>query len=133
MFSRIREVVRVLSYREPHNNACFVFEEHNEPKALATGQRIASVMVGTLAVYVVALLSGPVSFAIQHLVPGRSVAMITLAGGVGALMMWMVETVRKEILQNIRTHIRLEERLAPFFGHRLESVFRALRGSTHAS
>jgi hypothetical protein len=133
MFSHIKEVGRILSYREPKDDACFVFEEKTEPKVSATGYRIASLLIASITIYVAAHLASPIAKGIEHLFPGKAIAMTVLSGGVGALLMWLVDSLRNDFLQSLRTHVRLEERLAPFFGHRLEYVFRVLRGSTHAS
>jgi hypothetical protein len=128
MFSRIREAIRIIGYREPNCEAPFVIQEHIEPPPPSvTGRRIAYLIQVAFAIYIIGRVSGPIGKELILLLPGHAVS-LTVAGGTGALLMWTIDWLRNDIQTKLRLHLNLDDKLAPFFGHKLENVFRVLKG-----
>jgi hypothetical protein len=133
MFSHIREVVRIVSYREPQDVPNIVIAERVDPVVPVAGKHIARFFEIVAIVYVIGLVAGPLGDRLGHLIPARTVGMTSVVGAVGALLMLIVNWLRADIEHNIRLHINLGNTLAPFFGRRLDNTFRILGGSTRVS
>src|SRR5260370_838898 len=126
MFSRIREAARIITYREPQNGQDFAIMECVKPRVSAAGRAIANFFEVFTVVYIIGRLAGPLAGKLEHLIPGP-VALTTLVGSLGALLMLLVHWLRNDIQQKISSHINLTDTLAPFFGHKLDNTFRVLR------
>lgn len=129
MFSRIREAIRIVNYREPHNGADAVIVEQTPATSRPTGKLIASLIEWTLLVYSLAYIAGIVSDRLTKFVPAtRSVSIGTIAGAVGVLLALVLHSLRDDIERKLRSRIDLAELLAPYFGHRLDYTIRVLKG-----
>ena len=128
MFSHIREAVRIVSYHETQGGPDIVIRERIEPTVPVAGKHIARFFEIIVVVYVIGRIAGPLGYKLGHLIPARTLAMTSVAGALGALMMLMVDWLRTDIQQKISLHINLGNTLAPFFGRRLDNMFRILRG-----
>lgn len=129
MFSRIRETVRILKYREPQEAPGIVFVERVQPTVSKTGRFIAGLLEATIAVFVIGWIAAALSHAFDHLMPHPSSLTLTrITGALGAVLMLLGNMLRDDIQQKIRAHLNLSGIAAPFFGHKLEETFRTLRG-----
>lgn len=128
MLSRIKETIRILSYREPHDGRDIVFVEHHEPTGSSVGIRIAHTLQVMLVVGIISPLAGFASKYLEQVIPSKSIAFSTLAAGVGALSMVLVHWLRGELQQTLFSHLNISSTCAPYFGHRIEEAIRTLKG-----
>jgi len=105
-----------------------VIVERVEPSVSAAGRAISQFFEVFVAVYVISYIAGPLAREIDKLIPNRSVAMTTIAAAVGAIFMYIVDWLRADLQLKISSRVNLTDKLAPFFGHRLDNTFRVLRG-----
>ena len=129
MFSRIREAVRILTYREPQGGPDHVTVERVAISVPRFGKFIAGFFEVTLGAYAIGYLAGHISTRIDKLIPPtRSLSVTTLAGAVSFLLVYLLHSFRADIEAKLRAHLNLTELLAPYFGHRLENAARILKG-----
>jgi len=137
MFTRLRETVRILSYHEPNTgphgpDVHFVVQE---PQHFSkTRLNVAKLVQAVLAVYIVGKLATPCTTALEKLLQGHHPPTATsVAGGIGALLIFGGHWLRQRIEGAIQKRVRLEEILAPYFGRRLENAIRTLKGVPRAT
>jgi hypothetical protein len=99
------------------------------------GRFIAKAAEVFAVIYVIGLAAGPVAELAWHIGGGKhlSVSMTTLVGATGALLMWVVNSLVRNIDQTVLAHVHIADALAPFFGNRLDNALRILKSPTRAS
>ncbi|MGD0155073.1 MAG: hypothetical protein ABSB50_03180 [Terracidiphilus sp.] len=128
MFTRIRETRRILTYREPQNAPGIVFVEYAQPRVSPAGKHIARLLEVGIVIVIIGWISVPMSTLLQHLIPKHlSGSLPTIAGAVGALLMFVLNWLREDIERNIKEHFTFGETFAQFFGHKLDDTFRTLK------
>ena len=130
MFTRLRGTISVLRYARVeatnHPDVIFVEEKQLEPSRIsrAIGAFIGGFILITAVGYIVRLLGHLVS-------PGNtavSVSRTTLAAIVGGLLYIFFDRQIHSWIDSVQVRFRITDRLAPFFGHKLEETFRILKG-----
>lgn len=128
MLRRVRETIRIL--RKPSENLFtkpdIVFSE--EPEVRTSG--ISRVIGGFIEVAVLAFAAGYVGSLVGHaLFPkqtGFSVG--TLSGIVAALLSLLGYQCLHVLNSKLQLRLKIGERIAPYFGHRLGRTYRTLKG-----
>jgi hypothetical protein len=134
MFSRIREAIRIIAYREPESGPDAVIVERADMPVSNAGRRIAGLLEGIVAIYTIGYIASLIGDKVFNVFPGKhSMSVTVLVGSVAALLTLMVHWVRQDLEEKLRTHFHLRDTLAPYFGKRLDSASRVLRGSVRAS
>ena len=129
MFSRIREAIRILSYKpEKHVPDIVVINEASIPSPSRFGKVISVVIEDGLLIVAIGILAGKIGSALHHAVPGKSLSIATIAGALGALFAWMFHRFMNDLKIRLKSQINLSEKLAPYFGHKLDATYRLLRG-----
>ena len=130
MFSRIRYAARVLSYSPPKVDKCdepdIVFEEEQR---LEIGS--VSKVIGTfIEIVILSVAVGTFAFpAIHFLFPAKENASLATITGITAAFLSMLGYHMLERLNIIlRLKLKIGERIAPYFGHKITRVVQALRG-----
>lgn len=130
MFSRIRYAARVLSYSPPKVERCdepdIVFEE--EPRL---GISKVSKAIGTfIEILIVAVPIGTVAFPVIHfLFPDKeSASLATITGIAAAFLSILGYHILERINVIIRLKLKIGERIAPYFGHKITRTVQVLRG-----
>ncbi len=128
MFSRIKDAIRIITYREPvvHGPDTLIVE-HAPLASTVAGRRIAKFAEFSVALYLIAHVSGPITKFIEHQL-GKPSASTTTVAVVGAVVMFIANALREDIEAKLRSHIKLADSLAPFFGKRMHNSFRVLKG-----
>lgn len=129
MFDRIREAIRIITYHEPADGPDAVIVERGAETPSKVGKTISRVIEFVVVFYALAYAAGSVGERLSRIIPPtRSVSVATLAGAVGILLVYIVNSIRNDIESRIRARINLAEMLAPYFGHRLDYTIRVLKG-----
>ncbi len=130
MFSRIKEAIRIVTYREPEHGPDAVIVDHQAAGSSRTGRIIAAGIEVLIVVYVLAYIAGRIGERLSKIIPTShsSVSVATIAGAVGVLLALIVHSIKNDIETKIRARINLAEVLAPYFGHRLDYAIRVLKG-----
>jgi hypothetical protein len=129
MFARLKETYRILSYREPVTSGPdIVVVEETRPRVPRSSKIIATVIEAFVVVYMLGLAAGRVANILSHVPPTKVVSIATLAGALGALFSYLLHSVVTEVQKKIQTHLNLSDKLAPYFGRKLDSTFRVLSG-----
>lgn len=133
MFSRIKEAKRILKYREPETGADAVIVERRTVKVPRTGIVISSGIEGFIVVWVIGYAVSGLVRLMPHLPVGPRHVSVALVGSLGAVLMLVIHWIRQDIEAKIKKHFHLADALAPFFGRKLDSAFRVVRGAVRAS
>jgi hypothetical protein len=135
MFSRIQEAIRVITYREPDTGQDAVIVEHVETTPTPAGKRIAIVLESLVAISVVGYLSARVGDRLIDTAFSKHLSMSAhvLIGSIAAFFVLAVNWLKHDLEHKFRIHFRLADRIAPFFGKRIDNALRVLRGSVRAS
>lgn len=130
MFSRIRYAARVLSYSPPKpskfDEPDIVFEEETrvEPSKVSKA-------IGTLIeIFLISIAVGTVAFpAVRFLFPAKeSASLATIAGIAAAFLSIVGYNLLEKVKVVIRLKLKIGERIAPYFGHKITRAVQALRG-----
>lgn len=129
MFARLKETVRILTYRQPvvHGPDAVIVEKPAKPGAPGFGKFVAFVIEAAIYVYAVGFIAGHLGGTLSHFHPFRSVSLTTLAGALGAVILWVGHSLLNDLQLLLKKRLNLAEKLAPFFGHKVEETYRALR------
>lgn len=129
MFTRLRNTVHILSYREektpPHLTPEIEFEEYKPVKH----SKIADFLAKTVGLFIVLTVVGfTISWATRAITnifqkPSVSVATVGVMGGLIALLL---ERISGSIRLFLARHFRII--LIPHLGHKIEETYRILRG-----
>lgn len=134
MFSRIREALRIITYRAPENGPDAVIVERDNTSPSAAGHRVARLIEATIGVYTIGKLAAFIGDRLIKVIPDKQFTSTTvLAGCVAALLLVIFSWIRQDLEEKFRAHLHLADTLAPYFGKRLENASRVLRGSARAS
>ena len=137
MFTRLRETYRILSYREPNegpHGPDVHFVRHEPERFSKVRLSVANLVQVSVVVYVISNLATPFSNAFEQLLRGHHAPTVTsVAGGLGALLVFAFHWLRQQLEGAIQKKVRLEEILAPYFGRRLENTIRTLKGAPRAT
>jgi uncharacterized membrane protein YeaQ/YmgE (transglycosylase-associated protein family) len=129
MFSRIREAIRILSYKpEKRVPDIVVIDEASLPAPSRFGKVISTIMEDGLLIVLIGILAGKIGSALYHAAPGKSLSIATIAGALGALFAWIFHSFMNDLKLRLKSQINLSEKLAPYFGHKLDATYRLLRG-----
>jgi hypothetical protein len=129
VFSRIREAIRIITYREPDSGPDAVIVDHKVATSSRAGRIISRGLEVLMVVYVLAYVSARISERLSKIIPStHSVSVTTIAAAIGVLLMFLVHSIKDDIETKIRTRLNLAEALAPYFGHRLDYTIRVLKG-----
>lgn len=130
MFRHVREVVRVLTYKptseEVSAAADVVFvSEPSEPPP-----KISLAIIAALEALVFAFIFGYLSAFLAKLVlPEKPVASVGVIGGAAVLVLRVLGDRHLHSLgAKVKLRLRIGERLAPYFGRRMERTYRVLKG-----
>jgi hypothetical protein len=127
LFSRIRLLVQAVRSEAPDlaSTPDFVFEAE-EPEKLS---RVSLAIGGLIEVSAIAFFGGWLGhrFA-QLLLSGSSPQLSTVSGIAGAFLGVAGLQCVDALNRRIQLRLRLGERLAPFFGHKVEEACRVLKG-----
>ncbi len=130
MFSRIRYAARVLSYSPPkvdkYDEPDIVFEE--EPRQEVT--KLSKVIGSLVEVFLVSLTIGLVSAPVIHrLFPNKEkVGLATATGIAAAILAFIAQRFLADLNARIRLKLKIGERIAPYFGHKILRTVQTLRG-----
>ncbi|MGH9670259.1 MAG: hypothetical protein ACRD3A_09120 [Terriglobales bacterium] len=132
MFTRIRQAYRILSSKDigPPAHLCpdvvFVDEDAAEPNR--GGKLVAGLLEALLLAIVAGWLGTRLTLLIEAL-RGRETASLTAVGIVAALLFGLLHQLTEHnLVKGLQLHLKFEERLAPYFGHRIDNAIRMLRG-----
>jgi hypothetical protein len=130
MFSRIRYAARVLSYSPPKVSKCdepdIVFEEEYRPEISKLSRAIGTL----IEVFVVSVTMGLVAFPLVHfLFPAKeNASLATITGIAAAFLAALGSHIFERLNRIVRLNLKIGERIAPYFGHKITRVVHALRG-----
>ncbi len=130
MFSRIRYAARVLSYSPPKVDKCdepdIVFEEESRPET----NNISKVIGTFIEILVVSVTVGMVAFPVVHfLFPAKQNASLATITGIAASVLSIVGYhILDKLNVSLRLKLKIGERIAPYFGHKILRTIHTLRG-----
>ncbi len=128
MFSRIRYAAHVLrsSPINPYDHADIAFEEE-QPVEVTRVSRIIGGMIEVIVVsLVIGLFAAPL---LTRLWPLHTVANVSertaiVAAILGMVFMHFFERIKSEI----GNRLKIRDKVAPYFGHKITSAYRTIRG-----
>jgi hypothetical protein len=129
MFSRIRHAIKVLTYAAPKPDRFeapdIVFEEQEREHAgrisLAIGTGIEIVLVSSI----IGLLSAPI---VTRVLSHEHASVLTAVGFLASLLAFGAHRIIDDINKRLRLQLRIGERIAPYFGHKISRTVQTLRG-----
>jgi predicted ABC-type exoprotein transport system permease subunit len=127
MFSRIRHASQVLSSSSPKNlseEPDIIFEEQASEEVSTVSRRIGVFIELFVLTIVVGFVGAPL-FA-RHL-PIHADATTTTAL-VAVILTYVGHQMWNTVNEKIREHLKIGERIAPFFGHKIVRAMKTLRG-----
>lgn len=135
MFSRLRRTYHILTYKAPDDGPDLVIVPEPEVYPSKTSKSIAGLIeIGVLfcCFFVVGLIAGKIEPLLHPLWSKRPDASLVAVGTLAAFLLWLghliVNQIHGRIGRYLRLQMKLSERLAPYFGQRLDSTIRVLRG-----
>jgi hypothetical protein len=136
MFGRLRETIRIISYREPTPTIPdVVIMEHVPGTPSKAGTVIARIIESFVVIFAIGFAT---EFSISHLnnlIPAdkHSSAFLTaIAGAVGALMTLILVWIRNDFERQLLGKVHIAELIAPSFGNRLDHTLRVLKTKPRA-
>jgi len=128
MFDRLKEAIQVLSFREPSIDADIVIVAEAEPVPPSQVSRyIARVIEGTVGAIFIGFGAARIVEFVTHAI-GRPSVSITAVGATGALLFWIWHQLLGVLQTRVQGFLKFEEKIAPFFGHKINTAYRILRG-----
>jgi MFS family permease len=129
VFNRLRETIHILTYREPvvHGPDAVIVPKRkdNAPQA---GKVIAWLFEAFIFLYVVGFVAGHLGTMISRYPPTKAISVGTLIGALGAVLYWLAHNLTLQIQMLLKRRLNLADRLAPYFGHKLDETYRAMKG-----
>jgi hypothetical protein len=130
MFSRIRYAARVLSYSPPKPDRSevpdIIFEEE-QPRAEVG--RISSFIGTSIEILVVSTIIGMLSAPmVTRFLSHEHANVLTAVGFLASLLAFGAHRLIEDLNKHIRLQLRIGERIAPYFGHKISRTFQMLRG-----
>lgn len=129
MFRRLREAKRVLTYRQTPNAQDrpditeFVADGLQATKA---GRTIG----GIVEVFVIFVLLGATLHRVFFWMFGGDhspTVSLAVVGVLSVAMLWAINAITDKFNRLAMLKLRIQERVAPFFGHRIDRTLRTLR------
>ncbi len=130
MFTRIRYAAKVLSYSPPKTSEFdrpdIVFEEVSPPEVTKVSKGIGTfIEIGLIAI-VIGLVSGPI---VHRIFPGKTQSsLMTITGVAASLLSILANQFIEDLNIRIRLKLKIGEKVAPFFGHKIMQAVRTLKG-----
>jgi hypothetical protein len=130
MFSRIRYAAKVLSYSPPKTSEFdrpdIVFEDVSPPEVTKASMRIGTFIEILVVSIVVGAISGPT---ISRLFPGKPQSgLMAITGMAASFLAIMSHKLIRDLNDHIRLKLKIGEKIAPFFGHKIMRAVRTLKG-----
>jgi hypothetical protein len=130
MFSRIRYAAKVLSYSRPKvskfDDPDLVFEEQYQSQVSKASARIGEFIEILIVASGVGFFVGP---ALLRIFPAKPTAsLLTITGITVSIVSILANRVIEDINTRIRLQLKIGERLAPYFGHKITKAVQILRG-----
>ncbi len=130
MFSRIRYAARVLSYSPPKVDKCdepdIAFEEESRLEI----SKVSKVIGTFIEILIVSVTLGMVAVpAIHFLFPAKqSASLATITGIAASFLSILFYRILDRLNVIVRLKLKIGERIAPYFGHKITRTVQALRG-----
>ncbi len=130
MFSRIRYAARVLTYSPPKVEKCdepdIAFEEESRLETSKVSKYIGT----SIEILVVSVTMAMVAFpVVRFLFPAKQNAGLATMTGIAASLLSIVGYhILDKLNVVIRLKLKIGERIAPYFGHKITRAMQALRG-----
>ena len=128
MFSRIRYAAHVLSSSpvNPYEHAGIAFVEEKPVRITRVALAIGSFIEITIVSFIVALVASPL---VTRVWPGKQVAGVNSLTAFVASMLGLLGYIFFERFKSeIASRLRIGQRIAPYFGHKITDAIRILRG-----
>jgi hypothetical protein len=130
MFSRIRYAAEVLSYSppkvHPREQPDIVFQDEERCEITKTSLLIGTFIEILLVSTVIAFCSAPV---MHFLFSGKpSASLLTITGFAASLLSIMGVRLFDKVNAHIRLQLKIGEKIAPYFGHKIVRTIQTLRG-----
>ncbi len=124
MFKRIRQTIKILSYKNEPIHPDFPSSATDEVEVT----RISRTIGGFIEACIILLAAGFVGRYLHDLSPGGRTALSTgvLTGVATALLALLGNWLFDSLNERVRLSLKLGERLAPYFGHKLTESLRIL-------
>jgi hypothetical protein len=135
MFGRLRETIRVLSYREPTHVPDAAIVEAVSPAPTRAGTAIVRFIEGLVIIITVGFVAEFSILHLNHLIPTdkhSSAFLVAVSGSLGALMTLFIGWIRHDLERQLQGKLHLEKFLAPFFGNKLDRTCRVLKAKPRA-
>ena len=130
MFSRIRYAARVLSYSPPkvsrYDEPDIVFEEESHPEIT----KVSRVIGTSIEIFVISVTVGMIAYpTIRILFPAKQTAGLgTITGIAAAFLSILGYHILEKLKATLGMKLKIGERIAPYFGHKITRAIQALRG-----
>jgi hypothetical protein len=89
---------------------------------------IAFVIEAAILVSAVGFIAGRLGAFISHMHPVKAVSTFTVVGVVSALLLWITEQFIARFQLFLKVKLNIADKLAPYFGHKLDETYRIIRG-----
>lgn len=130
MFSRIRYAARVLSYSAPKIEKCdepdIVFEEASRLEISNVSKAIGT----TIEILAISVTFGMVAVpAVHFLFPAKeNTSLATITGIAASILSILFYHTLDRLNIMLRLKLKIGERIAPYFGHKITRAVQTLRG-----
>jgi hypothetical protein len=131
MFNRIRYAARVLSNHpvNPYEQPDIAFEEEKPVEVTRVSRAVGSLIEVAVLSVVIGLVAAPFLVRIWRtwtVHPWADVDHITAV--IAAVLAILSSQLIERCKQAIGSHLKIGDRVAPYFGHKITSTIRTLRG-----
>jgi hypothetical protein len=127
MFGRLRNTIRILTYREPTFGPDAIIVEEREPSPSRASRTISNFLEWGLFVLVVGVVAGQLGKLVSRIV-GHHVSTATVIGVTSGALFLLLHNLIMDFQQKIRQKLNLAARAAPFFGNKLNSTLQVIKG-----
>ena len=130
MFSRIRYAARILSYSPPKVDKCdepdIAFEEESRLEI----SKVSKVIGTFIEILIVSVTLGMVAVpAVHFLFPAKqNVSLATITGIAASFLSILFYRILERLNVIVSLKLKIGERIAPYFGHKITRTVQALRG-----
>jgi hypothetical protein len=135
MFSRIKEAIRIISYREPDTGPDVVIVPESNTVPTPQGIMISRMAEFFIAASTIGWAAGRIGDYLLNVGFAKHVSLsaATIIGSVAVLLTMVVSWISRDIEMKLRSHIKIADVLAPFFGRKLDNVVHVLKGTGRVS
>jgi hypothetical protein len=117
-----------LSHREPTFGPDAVIVPQINPPVTKFSTKIARTIEVVIFMYAMGFVAGKLGDLMFPTLHPKSLSLGVLFGGLGLILAFLGHKILGELEIKLKLHLHLSDRIAPFFGHKLDSTFRSLRG-----